>query len=204
MHLVLATNNQHKLREIRGILPHWQVSGPKDLGLDFHHEETGDSFMDNALGKARTLWLQIRDTPGLPPGLAVLADDSGLVVPALGGQPGVHSARYGNLDGTRRFDDRDRYELLLANMQGLTERSAHFVCCLALVNGPDRFRIVQETWEGFIATVPMDAGQGFGYDPVFWLPEYNCTVACLPEGEKNRISHRAKAIDSLGAWLNQQ
>jgi XTP/dITP diphosphohydrolase len=197
MHIVLATNNHHKLRELRGILPDCQVSAPKELGIDFDHDETGTSFMENALGKATTLWRLIAGRSDLGPGMLVLADDSGLVVPALDGAPGVWSARYGDSASHRPLDDRGRYELLLSNMRNVADRRAHFICCLALVQGADRFSVIQETWEGAIATAPMDTGQGFGYDPVFWLPEYNCTVACLPADEKNRVSHRAKAMNRL-------
>jgi XTP/dITP diphosphohydrolase len=204
MRLVLASNNAHKLKELRGILPNWEICRPSDLGITFSHEETGASFAENALGKAQTLWRQLEKVPGLSETCLVLADDSGLVVPALDGEPGIHSARFGESLGGFPLDDRGRYELLLQRMRGIGDRQAHFVCHLALITGSDRFMAVQETWEGSIATVAMDNGQGFGYDPVFWLPEYNCTVACLPEGEKNQISHRAQAMAHLRAYLSTQ
>ena len=204
MQLILATNNEHKLREVRALVPGWQVSGPRDLGLVFHHEETGSSFAENALGKAETLWELIQEQMKPLHDVMVLADDSGLVVPALGGEPGLYSARYGHQEGQAPLDDRGRCDLLLSRMQGKAERAARFICCLALVSGQDRFLTVQESWEGFIATTLMDSGQGFGYDPVFWLPDYNCTVACLPAEEKNRISHRAKAMQMLGRFLRHE
>lgn len=202
MRLVLASNNDHKLRELRGILQGREILAPADLGLRFEHDETGSTFSENALGKAQTLWRQLQDKGEPAASCLVLADDSGLVVPALNGEPGLFSARYGHIPGGRPLDDRDRYELLLSRMEGITERSAHFVCSVALVMGPDRFACFQETWEGHIATTAMSDGQGFGYDPIFWLPEYNCTAACLPAGEKNSISHRAQAFAHVRELLD--
>jgi XTP/dITP diphosphohydrolase len=202
MRLILASNNEHKLREFRGILPGREICRPADFGIDFQHEETGLGFAENALGKAMTLWRRVAAIPDLIASSLVLADDSGLVVPALGGEPGIYSARYGDITGGRPLDDRGRYELLLSRMQGIAEREAHFVCCLVLITGPDRFACFQETWEGSIATTPMSDGQGFGYDPIFWLPEYSCTVASLPAAEKNRISHRGQAMAHVRNYLD--
>ena len=197
MHIVMASNNRHKIAELRALLPQCQVSGPAELDIDFSHDETGTSFAENALGKARALWKTLQKDPQVSGNILVLADDSGLVIPSLNGEPGLYSARYGDQPGSRPLIDRERYELVLSRMTGIAHREAYFVCCLALILGDERFVTVQETWEGHIAAAAMDDGQGFGYDPIFWLPEFNCTVACLPPAEKNQASHRGKAVRRL-------
>lgn len=190
MTLVIASNNAHKIREFKEILPSYSVITPQDLGIDFNHDETETSFALNAVGKATTLWRQLEKLRTSSSDYMVLADDSGLVVPALGGEPGIYSARY----GTNLQTDHDRNTLLLKNLMGKTDRKAYYVCSMALVHGIEKYDIIQETWDGTIAFAESQGIGGFGYDPIFFLPEYGCTVAELAPGIKSTISHRAKAI----------
>lgn len=193
MTLMLATNNSHKKRELSAILQSHTVMTPEDLDLVFRYEETGNTFLANAKGKADSLFALVQQP--------VLADDSGLVVPALGGEPGVYSARYGAEAG-KRMDDTDRNEYLLRKMTSVTDRAAHFVCCMVFVVEPDRFFVAQETFHGEILTAPTGSG-GFGYDPVFYVPEYAASVAELPAETKNSISHRGKAMLRIRDILTQ-
>ena len=187
--LVLASRNKGKIEEIREMLADLPV---EVVGVDAYPEvpeieETGESFVENAVLKAKAVAEAI--------GEMVLADDSGLVVDVLGGEPGIYSARYGKPGWT----DRDRYEYLLSKVSHypFSERTARFISVIAVVD-PACNRI--ETAEGRIAGIIADkpAGtNGFGYDPIFFLPEYGKTMAELPEAEKNRISHRANAIQAI-------
>ena len=190
--IVLATANRHKAQELRRVFPADEIVLPADVGVDFDHEETGDTYLENALGKATALFRRV--------GRPVMADDSGLSVAALGGEPGVLSARYGSSPGGPRLADADRNRYLLARMEGLSDRRAFFVCCLVFVAGDYRFFVAQETVEGMIAHEPAGTG-GFGYDPLFYLPERGLTVAELPDAEKDRISHRGRAAARLAPVL---
>ena len=136
MELFVATNNPHKLDEIRSALPGINVRAPADIGLVFDHPETADTFAGNSFGKAMALWTMVRQP--------VLADDSGLCVDALGGRPGVLSARYGALPDGSEAPSGIRNRLLLAEMEGVTDRKCRFVCCMTLVMSPDRFLVVQD------------------------------------------------------------
>ncbi len=194
MTLVLATNNLHKKSELEALFPGVSLKLPHEVGAGgWDHDETADSFLGNALGKARSLWTVLE---GRWP---VLADDSGICVDALGGAPGIFSARYG-ADSTLVLDDVGRYRLLLERLHGVTARQARFVCALALVYSPYRHFVTQETWEGEVALTPLGT-EGFGYDPVFWLPEQGCTAAQLPPEKKNRLSHRSRASRRLAAII---
>ena len=197
MNWFIASNNQHKIREFQEILPNHKVFGPLDLAAEFNHQEIETSFAMNALGKATELWRLIQEHQAFQPGSLIIADDSGLVVPALGGAPGVYSARYCAQPGHPELTDHQRNQLLLANLQGVTQRQAYYVCSLVLVHGLDRFDCVQETWEGEIALAESQGTGGFGYDPLFYLPDLKSTVAELGEGIKSRISHRSKAVQRL-------
>lgn len=152
--------------------------------------ETGSTFEENAAIKAEA----VCEYTGLPS----LADDSGLVVDALGGEPGVYSARYGGSG----LDDHDRYLLLLDKMKGIPQpdRTARFVCAMVLSFPGGKSYTRTGTCEGSIAFEPLGE-HGFGYDPVFYLSEYDKTMAQLPPEEKNRISHRARALDGIAALL---
>jgi len=190
--LVLATSNQGKRREIEAIAAPMGVSVrlAAELGFSQEVEETGDTFRENAALKA----LAVAAALGRP----ALADDSGLVVDALGGAPGVKSARYAG----EKAGDRANYQKLLAALQGvpMERRGAAFVCvmCLAAPGGATLFAAGR--LNGAIALAPAGEG-GFGYDPVFLLPELGLTVAQLPAGEKNRISHRAAALAKLSQGM---
>jgi len=188
MKIVIATSNKNKIIEIKNkfssirgleIIP---MSEYKDIPLII---EDADSFKGNALKKARI----IRDFTGE----ISLADDSGLVVDALGGEPGVYSARYGG----ENLTDTDRYNLLLEKMRGIEtgRRSARFICAIAMaLPGGGEFT-AEGACEGVISAEPAGSG-GFGYDPVFYIPGLKLTMAEISLDQKNRISHRAKALES--------
>lgn len=186
--LVAATHNGNKLREFREMLPGWEISGDSpDV------EETEATFAGNALLKARACALRNR-------GAWILADDSGLCVDALDGAPGVRSARYAGGDG----DTAANNALLLANLAGAADRSAHFSCAIALISPEGRERIFEGRCDGRIAEAPTGAG-GFGYDPLF-LPDEapGKTFAELPPEGKNAISHRGRAVAAAVEWLLRQ
>ncbi|MBI9106623.1 MAG: RdgB/HAM1 family non-canonical purine NTP pyrophosphatase [Spirochaetales bacterium] len=195
MFILLATNNKHKKYELQQIMGGISLKTPDEIGLDFDCDETGTTFQANSLLKAETLY----KLTGKP----VIADDSGLCVESLGGAPGIFSARYGSSAGEPELESGERNRLLLENMKGFrgaAERKAVFVCCMTAILDDYRIYSVQETMEGYIADEPFGAG-GFGYDPVFYLPEKKMTVAELPDTEKNRISHRGRAAARLGSLL---
>ena len=185
MKLILASNNAKKMKELRAILSDMDVEilSQREAGCNFEVDETGTTFAENAYLKAKAVF----DATGE----ATVADDSGLMVEALGGEPGVYSARYapGGHDAT----DKERYEYLLKKMGDTENRKAKFVssiCCLL----PDG-RIIRTEGEchGRILTEPCGEG-GFGYDPVFMPDGYNDSMAVLGTELKNRISHRARAL----------
>jgi XTP/dITP diphosphohydrolase len=191
MKIIFATGNEHKAGELREILAGHEIVTPANLGLDFAPEETGSTFFENAMLKARALYKMVRQP--------VLADDSGLCVDALDGRPGIYSSRYGS-DGVHKLDSHAKNTLLLGELDGKKSRKARFVCSMVLLYDDMRFVSAQETLEGEIALKEAGGG-GFGYDPIVWLPEFNCTVAELPEGEKNRLSHRGKAARVIAKLL---
>ncbi len=186
--LVVATKNPGKIRELKALLADkgWEVLSMDAFPSIPSVEENGDSFVDNALKKARSV---ARFT-----GLIALADDSGLEVDALGGGPGVYSARFGG----EGLGDDERSALLLKRLEGvpLGERKARFRCVMALVTPRGEEYVVEGVCEGFVGQEPRGKS-GFGYDPVFYLPSYGKTMAQLPPEEKNRISHRAKALEKM-------
>lgn len=190
--LLLASNNDHKAAEYVRLFPGMRILRPRDVGVDFDVAEDGASFLDNALGKARALHDVARR--------AVIGDDSGLCVIALGGEPGVHSSRYG-WDGERKLETPERNALLLSRLAGVEDRRAFFVCCLVLVLDAERFVAVQETVHGRIAEAPRGAN-GFGYDPLFLLPDRGLTIAELPDDEKDLVSHRGRAARRLRPMLD--
>jgi XTP/dITP diphosphohydrolase len=193
MQLVIATSNQHKADEISKRLPgQFEIVLQSELGVE-SPEETGTSFVENALIKAKNA---TRLT-----GMPALADDSGLCVDALGGRPGIHSARFAGTHAT----DRSNILKLLAEMDGIKNRKAAFHCVLVYVaseNDPVPL-ITQGRWSGEIS-INEQGDQGFGYDPIFFLPEQSKTAAQLSPGEKNAISHRGLALRSLAKKLDEQ
>jgi XTP/dITP diphosphohydrolase len=194
MDLVVATGNPHKVDEIRAILaPHGvRVLGLDDLGAVVPEpDEPGDTFEANAAIKARAYAAAL--------GRTVLADDSGLEVDALGGRPGVHSARYAGVDATREERDAANNAKLLHELSGIPmdRRTARFVCVIC-VAAPDG-RVVataRGTFDGVIIEAARGS-HGFGYDPLLFLPDAGCTSAELDPAEKNRRSHRGQAVRAL-------
>jgi XTP/dITP diphosphohydrolase len=191
--LLLASNNAHKHAEFTRLFPGFRILLPADLGLAFEFEENGSTFLENSLGKA----LSLSASTGRP----VVADDSGLCVPALGGEPGIYSSRYGSPSPGVVLGASERNSYLLSRMRGISDRRAFFVCCMALVLGPERFVTVQETVHGVIADAPRGTN-GFGYDPLFLLPGRGLTIAELPDGEKDALSHRGRAARRILAVLH--
>ena len=187
MRIWFATNNAHKKRELEAIL-NKQLSIP-DSCISFNPEETGTTFMENALIKARALKELIGEKKE-----PVIADDSGLCVDALDGRPGVLSARYGKEEGKKLTSDQQNL-LLLEELGNNPNRAARFVCAMVLLFEHDNFIAVQETLEGeIVKNRELSRGEGgFGYDPVFLIPGLGRTLAELSADEKNRISHRGKA-----------
>ena len=208
MKIILATNNQHKRRELEAILETHEVTTPRDLGIDFDHEETGATFLANAMGKAVALFKVLQKQQGasnlgVGQQAVVIADDSGLCVDALAGAPGIYSARYGSPDGGKtELDAAARNLLLLESLAGSNPRTAHFVCSMVALWTLDRFSVAQEVWNGAITAEPSAAKGGFGYDPVFFIPELGCTAAELSETDKNQYSHRGRAARVLAGSIN--
>lgn len=188
MEIVLATGNLHKKEELSEILSGHSILLPSDLNCSFDCVENGKTYLDNALIKAHALY-KVVNRP-------VIADDSGISVPALGGAPGVYSARYGSKEGEEPLESPERNAFLLNNMKDITDRKAFFVCSMVLMLDEYRIYTVQETFSGVIAMKPSGI-EGFGYDPLFYLEKYGKTVAQLPSDEKNLISHRGKAGASI-------
>lgn len=192
MKVVLASNNPGKLREIAALAGgRLELVAQSALGIG-EAEEPHDTFVENALAKARHASRAAR--------LPALADDSGLCVDALGGEPGVHSAYYAGREGSREARDARNNAKLLAALGD--ERSAHYCCLMVMVRRADDPEplIAEGRWRGEIARVPRGSN-GFGYDPLFLLPGGK-TAAELPPAEKNRISHRAVALHRLLELLN--
>jgi XTP/dITP diphosphohydrolase len=190
--LLIATSNAHKLGEFGQLLalPHLNLRSLRDVGINADAPEDGDTFAANALQKAHYY--------AQKSGLITLADDSGIVVDALGGAPGVYSARYGTPD----LDDAGRRRFLLANVNacGDVSRTAAFHCVIAVVTPDGREFTSTGTCHGIIAHHEAGNG-GFGYDPIFYLPTRNCTIAELSAAEKNAMSHRGQAVRGIKAVL---
>ncbi len=187
--IVLASGNAGKIRELTALLrPMGAEVVPQSLWQVEECEETGLTFVENAILKARNAARQT--------GMPALADDSGIEVDFLRGQPGIYSARYSGPDG----DDRKNNEKLLASMQGVPPeaRGARFRCVMAfLEHADDPSPIITEgSWEGRVADA-VAGTRGFGYDPIFFLPGHGCTSAELPEADKNRFSHRGQAVRAM-------
>ncbi len=192
---VLATHNPGKLAEMKRILSGLgvEVISPAEAGVEVDVEETGTTFAENAMLKARAVCAAA--------GLPAIADDSGLCVDALNGGPGVYSARYGG----EELDDRGRYMLLLECMRGQTTRAAHFSCAVACAFPNGDTLEAEGRCDGSIAFAPIGEG-GFGYDPVFLAPGKGKTFGQLTAEEKAEISHRGKALaafaEKLGTYLD--
>ena len=190
MKFVLATHNPGKIQEMQAILSQLgvEVVSPAELGVDVDVEETGDTFAENAMLKAKAICAAA--------GLPAIADDSGLCVDALNGGPGVYSARYGG----EGLDDAGRTALLLQNMRGQTTRAAHFACAIACAFPNGDTLTAEGRCDGAVAFAPMGQG-GFGYDPVFLVPEKAKTFSQMTAEEKNEISHRGRALRTFSEKL---
>lgn len=207
MKIYLASGNKNKKREMAEILSDHEIIIPSDENIEFDPEETGITFYENSLIKAKALY-DIVHNP-------VIADDSGICVDALGGAPGIYSSRYagpdfmkGRPDGKKISQEEQNIFLIQQLNDAIKEgklpdmpylngpRSCHYTCAMVLYCGPDRLFVAQETFEGtIIEDINQQAGTGgFGYDPIVFLPQYNKTVAQLTPDEKNSISHRGKAV----------
>jgi XTP/dITP diphosphohydrolase len=191
--ICIATSNRGKQLEFVELLADWpgEIVFPQDIDLTLDVQETGASFAEIAVQKALTY----AQASGLP----ALADDSGLVVDALDGAPGIYTARYAGPGAS----DQDRYYKLLATLGELAfeRRTARFCCAVALAYPDGNVAVAEGTCEGIIAFAPKGEG-GFGYDPIFYLPDFGCTMAELGPEIKNQISHRARAIQAARPLLD--
>lgn len=192
MRFVLASNNQKKLKELREILGEMgiEVISQKEAGIHSEPEETGTTFRENSLIKATAAMTASK--------LPAIADDSGLSVDGLGGQPGVYSARYGG----ENLSDQERYMLLLKNMENIDDRKAKFVSCISCAFPNGDTLAVQGECRGTILREPQGDG-GFGYDPVFFSEEVGKSMGEMTAEEKNAVSHRGKAIRAFVPVLKE-
>ncbi len=186
--IIFATGNEGKMREIRMILEDLgtEVLSLKEAGITLEVQEDGETFEENAVIKARAV---MEETKAL-----VLADDSGLEIDYLSGEPGVYSARYMGEDTSYRIKNQN----LIERLEGVPEekRTARFVCVIAAAFPDGRILTARGTIEGIIGYEERGEG-GFGYDPIFWLPEYGCSTAELTMEKKNELSHRGKALRAI-------
>ena len=193
--LVLATNNLNKVREINELFQEsiYKIIPQSEFKVT-EVEETGKTFTENALIKARNA-AKYTDLP-------VIADDSGIEVDALDGRPGIFSARYSGIGAT----DKDNLTKLIKDIKHIDRKNcqAKFICAMVYIayeNDPNPI-IVEGIWKGYVITKPRGVN-GFGYDPIFYVPEYECTSAELDRKEKNQLSHRGQAIRKLTKKLNE-
>ena len=193
--IVFATGNEGKMREIREILKDLKlpVQSMKEAGADPEIVENGATFEENAVIKARAVW---KETGGI-----VLADDSGLVVDCLGGEPGIYSARYMGEDTSYDIKNGE----LLRRMEGVPDekRTARFVCAIAAVFPDGEEKTTLGIIEGRVG-YEIKGEHGFGYDPNFYLPEYGCTTAELPPEKKNEISHRGRGLRQMKKMIEER
>lgn len=215
MKIYLATGNKNKKREMVQLLSEHEIVIPSDENIDFDPVETGTTFYENSLIKAKALY-DIVHSP-------VIADDSGICVDALGGNPGIYSARYagpdfmkGKPDGSKISQEEQNKFIIEQTTDAIKNgnlpkgeylhgpRSCHYTCAMVLYLGPDRLFVAQETFEGALIDSIEDArgDGGFGYDPIVFLPEYGKTVAQISAEEKNSISHRGKAVRVIQKIIN--
>lgn len=192
MKIIAATKNKNKLREFGEILKGFEIISQEEAGIDIDVEETGTTFEENSYLKAKAIF----DATGI----CAIADDSGLCVDALEGAPGVYSARYGG----EGLSDEDRVELLLENMENISDdrRTARFVSVITMVDDEGVLTARGEC-EGMIARAPLGEN-GFGYDPVFYVEQYKKTMAQISSNEKNAISHRGKALEIFAKKLAER
>lgn len=191
MKLVFATANQHKAAEIAAMLPHgYQLLSLKDIDFYDEIEETGATLHENAAIKAKTIFEKYN--------LPVFADDTGLMVDALDGRPGVYSARFAGPNATYK----DNCDLLLAELSQVENRNAYFQTVICFINAEGKEQYFKGTVHGKITHTPS-GNQGFGYDPIFQPENYNLTFAEMPSEQKNAMSHRSRAFQAFLAFLNK-
>lgn len=188
--LVFATNNKHKLEEVQALIgDKFQLKTLEEIGCLDDIPETGDTFSDNASQKSQYIWQRYNTD--------CFSDDSGLEVDALNGEPGVYSARY---SGSR--DSEENLQLVMSKMKGISNRSARFTCVISIIiDGKEH--LFEGSVEGEI-TISRSGSAGFGYDPIFKPQGYDVSFAEMSAEEKNKISHRARAVEKLVRFLNQQ
>lgn len=192
MKIILATKNQNKVREVQELLPNWvNLVGLGSLDLEVSWQEVGATFGDNAAIKAHAVAQAIV--------CAVLADDSGLCVDSLNGEPGVYSSRYAGPQAS----DEENIQLLLRNLKHKKDRSAYFICHLTFIEPSGNRHDFSGRIDGTIVTEPAGSF-GFGYDPIFKPLGFECTFAELNAQTKNKISHRAEAMKKLNEFLSSQ
>ena len=193
MKLIIASNNKHKIKEINAILGSRfeEILSMKEAGIDFETVEDGNTFMENARKKA----VEMRDISGC----AALADDSGICAHALGDAPGIYSARFASANG-ENADDEANNDLLLEKLRDKSDRGAHYTCAMVIAYPDGREVSAEGYMYGEILTERHGNG-GFGYDPIFKPEGYDCSVGEISDEEKNRISHRSKALEALLAKI---
>ncbi len=195
MKIYFASGNEHKKEEMSRLLGGYELVLPKEKGIEFNPEETGSTFIENAIIKAEALY-EIVKAP-------VLSDDSGLIVRALNGQPGIYTARFGEDIFNRPLSAKEKYMYLLKEMEGIEDRYAEFTDALCLILSPTRRFIVQENCEGSITEKPSGVN-GFGYDPIFFIKEAGCISAELNGEEKDKYSHRGKAARIMAKIIKEE
>lgn len=193
MKIIFATNNEGKLKEVKAILSEHEVIGLKEAGIDIDIVEDGDTFEENAMIKAKAIMKMTNKI--------VLADDSGLEIDYLDKKPGVHSARF--LGADTPYIIKNRKILNILGDVPKEKRTARFVAAIAAAFPDGREFVTRGVVEGEIGLEIKGTG-GFGYDPIFYLPEYEMTIAQLSSDEKNKISHRAKGLEKMKIILNEE
>ena len=191
--IYFASSNDHKKQEMMRLLNGVNITLPKEEAIAFDPVEDGNSFIENALIKAKDLYKKVN--------APVLADDSGLVVDALDGRPGIHTSRYGDVDGKKLIQS-EKNAKLLGEMEGKENRRARFVCALVLMVSNEKIYIIQETVEGYIAH-SIRGEHGFGYEPLFLVEETGKRAAELSDSEKDKYSHRGRAVRKMNLIIEK-
>jgi len=194
MDILLASNNKQKQKEIQDILSEYNILLPSDIGIQFAYEEEGSTFLENSFDKGKYLAYLVKNK------YIVIADDSGLSINALGGIPGIYSARYGDTL-TKTLTQEEKNELILANMKDEKNRDAFFSCAITLIIEPNHNYLIERKVMGKIAE-DIKGENGFGYDSLFYYPPLGKRFSELSAEVKNSISHRAKAVNVVKKILN--
>lgn len=206
--IILATQNKNKVKEMENILNssgiNANVISANELGIIEAPQETGSTFSENALIKAEAVFKKIKENNSVTSPYVVLADDSGIAVDALNGKPGVYSARYASIDG-QDAKDGDNVRKLLQDVKDVPpeKRNASFVCVISVITDTNKVFESIGTLNGKLAYEPVGEN-GFGYDPILFIPSENCTVAQMGDDRKNMISHRSKAIKNAVELIMQE